>query len=77
MANSLFDMFGRNQNAGFPNFGSPQMNQQFNAFIQGLNPNARQSPQQAVQQLINSGQMTNAQFEQLRQLANRFTGKNY
>ena len=75
MPNSLFNMFGGNQNG--PNFGSSQMNQQFNSFVKGLDQNVLRSPQQTVQQLINSGRMSSAQFEQLRQLANRFTGKNY
>ena len=75
MSNPLFNMFSGNQNG--PNFGSPQMTQQFNSFVQGLDQNVRQSPQQMVQQLINSGRMSQAQFEQFRKLANQFTGKNY
>ena len=77
MPSPLFGKFGGNQNrAGF-NFGNPQMNQQFEAFARGLDEKVRNSPMQTVQQLINSGKMTQAQFDQLRQLANRLTGKNY
>lgn len=76
MGNSLFNRFGGNQN-GPINFNDPQMNQQFNNFVQGLDEKVRNSPQQMVQQLINSGRMTNVQFEQFRRLANQFTGKNY
>lgn len=76
MANPLFSMFG-GQNRGMPNFGNPQMNQQFGSFLQGLSSDVRQAPYQTVQNLINSGRMTPAQFEQLRQLANQATGKNY
>ena len=34
------------------------------------------NPQQKVQELLNSGQMSQQQFEQLRQMANQITGKN-
>ena len=77
MGNSLFNMFNGGQNGGTPNLGSPQMNQQFGNFLQGLDANMRNSPYQAVQQLINSGRMSSTQFEQFRQMANRMTGKNY
>lgn len=55
----------------------PQMSQQFNSFVQGLDQSIRSAPQNTVQQLINSGRMSSAQFEQFRQMANRLTGKNY
>lgn len=77
MGNSLFNMFNDSQNGGTPNLGSPQMNQQFSNFLQGLDANVRNFPYQTAQQLINSGRMSSAQFEQFRQMANRMTGKNY
>lgn len=75
MTNPLFNALLGNQNGSL--FGNSPMAQQFNNFVNGLNANVRQNPYQTVQNLINSGQMSQAQFEQLRQLANRATGKNY
>lgn len=69
MAGSLFNQFNRNQNGA--------MSQQFANFVNSLDANVRNSPQQMVQQLINSGRMSQAQFEQFRRLANQYTGKNY
>ena len=77
MANSLFSKFGGNQNGMLPNLGNPQITQKFNSFVQGLDENVRNSPQQMVQQLINSGRMSSAQFEQFRQIANQMTGRKY
>lgn len=65
MNNNLFNMFG-----GFNNFQN-----QFNAFKQQFMAGGI-SPQEKVQQLLNSGQMTQQQFDQLRMLANQITGKN-
>lgn len=64
MAN-IFDMFG-----GFMNFKN-----QFNRFQQNVQ-NQGINPQQKVQELLNSGQMSQQQFEQIRQMANQITGKN-
>ena len=65
MNNDFFNRFG-----GFMNFRN-QLNQfQQNLSNQGINP------QQKVQELLNSGQMSQQQFEQLRQMANQITGKN-
>lgn len=63
--NNIFNLFG-----GIQNFQN-----QFNLFKQNM---AQQNtdPKQKVQELLNSGQMTQQQFEQLRQIANRITGKN-
>lgn len=77
MANSLYEMFGGNQNGSMSLFNNPQMNQQFANFVQGLDANVRNYPYQMVQNLINSGRMSSAQFEQFRQFANQATGKNY
>ena len=63
---SLFNMFGRQQspmNSGFANMMS-----QFNQFKQ----NFQGDPQQKVQQLLDSGQMTQQQFNQLSQAATQF-----
>ena len=52
-----------------------QMMQQFQQFRQNwLQQNPNTSPQQAVQQLLNSGQMSQQQFEQFRKIANGFSG---
>ena len=64
--NNIFAMFG-----GLQNFQN-----QFNAFKQQFNMQNNISPQEKVQQLLNSGQMTQQQFDQLRQIANQITGKN-
>lgn len=64
MAN-IFDMFG-----GFMNFKN-----QFNQFQQNVQ-NQGINPRQKVQELLNSGQMSQQQFEQIRQMANQITGKN-
>ena len=71
MANPMLDMLSRGtpqQFAGAGNLsgGPMQMMQQFAQFkrmMQGRNP------QQMVQNLLQSGQMTQAQFEQLKQQA--------
>ena len=72
MGNPMLDMLSRGapqQFAGNRNMsgGPMQMMQQFAQFrrmMQGRNP------QQMVQNLLQSGQMTQAQFEQLKQQAN-------
>ncbi len=52
-----------------------QIMQQFNQFRQNwLQQNPNTSPQQAVQQLLNSGKMSQQQFEQFRNMANSLTG---
>lgn len=52
-----------------------QIMQQFNQFRQNwLQQNPNVSPQQAVQNLLNSGKMSQQQFEQYRNMANQFTG---
>lgn len=63
---SLFSMFGKPQqpmNNGFANLIN-----QFNRFRQSF----QGDPQQQVQQLLNSGQMTQQQFNQLSQAATQF-----
>ena len=61
--NSIF------KNSPTPQSGvNPQMIQQFNQFRRTFNGN----PQQAVMNLLRQGMMTNAQFQQLSQMANQF-----
>ena len=50
-----------------------QFMQQFKAFAQSFQQSG-QNPRQVVQQLLNSGQMTQDQFNQLRNAANQLTG---
>ena len=47
---------------------NPQTIQQFNQFRRNFTGN----PQQAVMNLLQQGQMTNAQFQQLSQMAQQF-----
>lgn len=55
---------------------NPQMfNQKLTEFAQGFHRDA--NPQQMVQNLLNSGKMTQAQFEQYRQIANQLTGARF
>lgn len=65
MDNPMFNAFG-----GFANFMKS-----FEQFKQNVQQNGI-NPQQQVQQLLNSGQMTQEQFNQLRAMANQITGKN-
>lgn len=62
---SLFNMFGNRQplNNGFANLMS-----QFNQFKNNFSGD----PRQQVQQLLNSGQMSQQQFNQLSQAATQF-----
>lgn len=65
MSNPLFDRFGRgqaqNQYAGI----MKQFNQ-FRSMFQG-------NPKQAVQELMNSGKMSQAQYNQLSQMAEQLS----
>lgn len=63
--NELFQQFGGN--VPLPG-GIGNMIQQFNRF----RANFQGDPQQQVQQLLNSGKMTQQQFNQLAGLANQF-----
>lgn len=64
MANQLFQAFGGNQPIAQDNgFGS--MMQEFARFRQGFRGDARAE----VQKLLNSGQMTQAQYNQLSAIA--------
>ena len=57
------------------NMNPLQMMQQFQKFRQNwLQQNPNVSPQQAVQNLLNSGKMSQQQFEQFRNIAYSFSG---
>ena len=65
--NPLFNLGNRNQNGGpFGNLN--EMINQFNEF----RTNFTGDPKEKVQELLNSGRMTQAQFNQLSQMATQF-----
>lgn len=68
MGNSILSNRQPNVPQGQNNAFNPQMIQQFNQFRKTFNGN----PQQAVMNLMRQGMMTNAQFQQLAQMANQF-----
>lgn len=55
---------------------NPQFKQRFEEFARNFQQSG-QNPQQIVQQLLNSGQMTQDQFNQLRNIANQITGMRF
>lgn len=73
MANSIFERFGKNNQSNMPGplGGMNNMMERFQAFKSQM----QMSPDQAeakVKELLNSGRMTQDQFNQLSNLANRF-----
>ena len=68
MGNSILNNRQPNVQQSQNNAFNPQMIQQFNQFRKTFNGN----PQQAVMNLMRQGMMTNAQFQQLAQMANQF-----
>ena len=57
-------------------FQNPQMLQQkLSEFAQQLQ-SSNMTPQQMVQNMLNSGKMSQAQFNQYRDILNKFTGMN-
>ena len=67
MANPLFNMFGNNPQVG--SFGNmTQLMNQYNEF----KSNFQGDPKQKVQELMNSGQMSQEQFAQLSSMAQTF-----
>lgn len=66
MSSPLFDMMGNNQMPG----PMGQMQQMMSAF-QRFKAEFKGDPQQEVQKLLNSGQMTQQQYNQLQQMANQ------
>lgn len=65
---SLYNMFGQNQRSLINNNGLFGMINQFNQFKK----NFTGDPKQQVQELLDSGQMTQQQFNQLSQAATQF-----
>ena len=68
MGNSILNNRQPNVPQGQNNAFNPQMIQQFNQFRKTFNGN----PQQAVMNMLRQGIMSNAQFQQLAQMANQF-----
>lgn len=66
MNNPILNMFGN-----FQNFQS-----QFNQFANNFNPQNGLSPKQIVQSKLDSGEMTQEQFNQFSAIANQITGRN-
>ena len=66
MNNPILNMFGN-----FQNFQS-----QFNRFANNFNPQNGLLPKQIVQNKLDSGEMTQEQFNQFSAIANQITGKN-
>ena len=67
MSDSIFNLFN-NQ----PAAQTPQNN--FLSFVQQVRQNGI-SPEQTVRQLVNSGRMSQEQFNQLSQIANQILGR--
>lgn len=67
MANPLFNMFGNNPQAG-PFGNMTQLMNQYNEFKSSF----QGDPKQKVQELMNSGQMSQEQFAQLSSMAQTF-----
>ena len=68
MGNSILNKRQPNVPQGQNNAFNPQMIQQFNQFRKTFNGN----PQQTVMNMLRQGMMSNAQFQQLAQMANQF-----
>ena len=68
MGNSILNNRQPNVQQGQNNAFNPQMIQQFNQFRKAFNGN----PQQTVMNMLRQGMMSNAQFQQLAQMANQF-----
>ena len=66
MSNPLFQMFGNAMPNGFGQMGN--IFQQFQQFKNGF----KGDPRQQVQQLLNSGKITQEQYNQAVQMANAF-----
>ena len=67
--NPLFEQYGNKSQNGIAS--------RFSEFVNNFRNNSTQSPEDVVKGLIASGQMSQQQFEQLKQMANKLTGKNY
>ena len=67
MSNPLFDALNKNQNGGI--FGNLQ--NEFQAFADKFSKETNMTPQQKVQELLDSGRMTQEQFNNFRDMANK------
>lgn len=67
MSNPLYSILGGNQQ---PNNGMANMLRDFQTFKNSF----RGDPRAEVQRLLNTGQMTQAQYTQLSQMANQILG---
>ena len=64
-------------NNKFP-FSSPMdFQNKFNQFVQGYRGQWNQDPKERVQELLDSGKMTQEQYNKFRDIANKFLGTNY
>lgn len=64
---SLFSLFG----------GQNGFMQKLSAFSQQFSQQSQITPEQKVQQLLDSGQMTQQQFNTFSQVANQLTGRRF
>lgn len=72
--NPFYQRFQQNQNDSNPFSSSQAFQNAANQMMQSLNQMGM-TPQARVQQLMQSGAMTQQQFNQFAQIANRLTGK--
>lgn len=71
----MFSMNPQQQNPILSMFGSMQnFNSQFNNFKQNFSQQGMGNPQMLVQNLLNSGQMSQAQFNQYSAMADMIMG---
>ena len=69
MSNSVFNLLGNNNsNSHIPFSNMNNLMSQFKQFQSQF----KGDPKQQVQELLNSGKMTQSQFNQLRNMANEF-----
>lgn len=60
------------------NFNNPiEFMEKFSQFVQDYNKNYGQDPKEKVQQLLDSGQMSQEQYDKLRNIANQMLGTQY
>lgn len=61
----------------FP-FNNPmELQNKFNQFVQDYRSQWNQDPKEKVEQLLDSGKMTQEQYDRFRKIANDFLGTNY
>ena len=61
----------------FP-FNNPmELQNKFNQFVQDYRSQWNQDPKEKVEQLLDSGKMTQEQYDRFRKIANEFLGTNY